>query len=306
MRRVRMLGVCLVAACAIGALVATTSATAALPEWGKCVKVPVEVNGKLKTKGKYTNANCTEKGTGEYEFLKGASAVGNPEFTAVQTSEKAFLQTAQNISVECTSTVATGHLSGTKEVSDVEVTFKGCKLPELRFGCESFFSQNEEGVYLYNEGEIVTRGLKGTLGYISGQGEATPDVGLSLTPEEKKGFFAQFVCGSEGSGVGVIVVRVGTKEKKGGGDSIISPIAPVNQMGTVLTQTYSEKQIEVGPGEFENEAGHQEPENFENKKKDVLESEASSGFGTLGWTQAGQVETLNTSLNSGEELEVKA
>jgi hypothetical protein len=107
--------------------------------------------------------------------------------------------------------------------------------------------------------------------------------------------------------VGIIIVRVGAKELKGGGDSIISPITPVNQMGTVLTQTYSEKQIENPETHaLENEKGHQEPEKFEGKGKDVLESEASTAFGTLGWSQAGQTETLQTTLNSGEELEVKA
>jgi hypothetical protein len=309
MKRIRILGLSFVAAIAVGAVM-SASASAALPEWGKCVKTPVEVNGKLRTTGKYADANCTqklEKATGEYEFLKGTSGVANLQFTAVQTTEKAVLQTAQGIAVECTSTVAKGSLSGTKEVSGVEVTFKGCKLPLLSFTCEGFFEQEYPNKFVYKEGEIVTRGLKGTLGYISGKGGPSPSVGLSLTPAEKQGLFAEFVCGTENSGVGIVVVRVGAKERKGGGDSIISPITPVNQMGTVLTQTYSEKQIEnPETHELETEQGHQEPENFEGKGKDVLESEASTAFGTLGWSQAGQVETLQTTLNSGEELEVKA
>ncbi len=305
MRHVRMLGVCLVAVCAIAAL-ASASASAALPEWGKCVKVPVEVKGKVKTKGKYTNANCTEKGTGEYEFLKGTEGTAGTEFTAVQTSEKAELETTEGIKVECTSTVAHGSLSGTKEVSGVEVTFEGCKLPLLSFTCEGFFEEHYPNKYIYNEGEIITRRLKGGLGYVSGKGSTEPSVGLALLPEEKNGLFAEFVCGTENSGVGVLVVRVGAKEKKGGGDSIISPIGPVNTMGTVLTQTYSEKTITNEAGETEVERGHQNPESFENGKKDVLESETGDGFGTLGWAQSGQIETLNTSLNSGEELEIKA
>jgi hypothetical protein len=308
-RIIRIAGLSLIAAVAVGAL-ASTSASAALPEWGKCVKVPYELNGKVHKKGKYADANCTEKlgtSTGEYEFLKGTSAVGNTQFTAVQTSEKAVLQTAQGVSVECTSTVATGNLFGAKEVSGVAVTFKGCRLPLLSFTCEGFFENEFPNKYIYKEGEIITRSLKGHLGYISGQGTASPTVGLSLTPEEKGGLFAEFVCGTENSGVGVLIVRVGAKEKKSenGGDSIISPITPVNQMGTALTQTYSEKQIEVEPGVFENEHGIQEPEKFETGKRDVLESEASTAFGTLGWSQSGQIETLQTSLNSGEELEVK-
>jgi len=308
-RHVRPLGLCLLAAFATSGVLAATS-SAALPEWGRCAKVPVVVNGKTKTKGKYLDANCTEKAegaTGEYEFVKGTSEIADPEFTAVQTSANALLQTSQGIAVECSSTVATGRLSGTKEVSEVSVTFKGCRLPLLSFTCESNFHNEYPNKYVYDEGEIVTRGLKGTLGYISGKGTSTPSVGLSLTPTEKKGLFAEFVCGTENSGVGVLIIRVGAKEKGGGGDSIISPIAPVNQMSTALTQTYSEKQREnPETHELEAEDGHQEPENFENKGKDVLESEASDGFSTLGWAQAGQIETLETKLNSGEELEIKA
>lgn len=306
MRYIRTLGFCLIVAFAISVL-ASATASASLPEWGKCVKVPVEVNGKLKTKGKYADANCTEKTGGEYEFLKGTSGTPNTAFTAIQTTEKAVLETAIGIDVECDSTVATGSISGTKEVTGVSVTFKGCRLPLLSFTCESFFRNEFPNKYVYNEGEIVTRGLKGTLGYISGAGGPTPSVGLSLTAEEKKGLFAEFVCGTENSGVGVLIVRVGAKENKGGGDSIISPIGPINEMGTTLTQTYSVKKIEnPETGELENEKGHQEPESFENKKRDVLESETSDGFATLGWTQSGQIENLETKLNSGEELEIKA
>jgi hypothetical protein len=307
-RIIRLVGLSLVAAVAVGALAAAT-ASAELPEWGKCVKVPYELNGKIHKKGPYANANCTEKVEtgGQYAFLKGTTGTANTAFTAVQTTEKAQLETAQGISVECTSTVATGNLSGTKGVSNVSVTFKGCRLPLLTFTCESFFRNEFPNKYVYNEGEIVTRGLKGGLGYISGKGGPSPSVGLSLTAQEPKGLFAEFVCGTENSGVGVLIVRVGAKEKKGGGDSIISPITPINQMGTTLTQTYTEKQVEnPETHELETERGHQEPEKFENKPQDVLESETSDGFATLGWTQSGQIETLQTTLNSGEELEVKA
>ncbi len=306
MRYVRMLGLGLIAALALCA-VASASASAKLPEWGKCVKVPVEANGKLISKGKYANSNCTEKlKGGEYEWLKGTTNTADTEFTAVQTSEKAELETTEGIKVECTSTVAHGSLSGTKEVSGVGVTFEGCKLPLLSFTCEGFFEEQYPNKYIYKEGEIITRGLRGVLGYVSGKGSTEPSVGLALLPEEKNGLFAEFVCGTENSGVGVLVVRVGAKEKKGGGDSIISPIGPVNTMGTVLTQTYAEKTITNEAGETEVERGHQNPESFENGKKDVLESETGDGFGTLGWAQSGQIETLNTSLNSGEELEIKA
>lgn len=311
MRHLRILGLCLLAASAVGVFTAGT-ASAALPEWGKCVKVPFEVNGKVKTKGKFANSNCTEaQAGGEYEFLKGTSGISNAEFTARQTSEKAELETAQGIGVTCDGTEAHGSLAGTKEVVGVEVTFTGCELGALNFSCEGSFESFERGKqygYEFTEGEIITRGLKGRLGYISGKGTSEPKVGLELAPEEKGGLFAEFGCGARdqfGQNP-VLVVRVGSKEKKGSGDSIISPINPVNTMGTALEQTYASQEVTNENGERERVRGHQEPEKFETGPKDTLESEASDAYGTLGWTAASQIETLSTSLNSGEELEIKA
>jgi hypothetical protein len=312
MKRIWILGLSLAVAAAFGAII-VASASAALPEWGKCEQVPVVIKGKTHAKGKYGNANCTEPGT-EYEFIKGEEAVpGGLGFTAVQTSEKAELETAQGIAVTCESTEAHGYIHGTKEVSDVEVTFKGCELGLLNFTCESVFESNEnpeeEFGFFYHEGEIATRELKGKLVYDSGKGTESPQVGLELLPAEKGGLFAEFLCGArpqKGQNP-VLIIRVGAKERKGGGDSIISPISPVNTMGTKLVQDYSEQEVEnPETGEFTRVQGHQNPESAENGRKDVLESEASDGFGTLGWSQAGQVETLETSLNSGEELEIKA
>jgi hypothetical protein len=305
-RHVRIIAVCAVAACAICAL-AAANASAALPEWGKCVKVPVTVKEKVKTKGAYANANCTEKTGGEYEFLKGTEPIENKDFTNTMTTPEAVLEESNGLSVRCTAENATGSLSGTKEVSDVRVTFTGCRLPALDFTCENFF-EGKEGVYAYTEGEIRTRPLKGKLGYISGKGTATPVVGLSLTPENKGEFFAVFGCGTSGLDDPVIFSEVGAKPKgPNGGKSIISPISPVNTMGTETTQVYTEKKV-ANPetGALENVKGVQEPTAFENGKPDFLETRAFDGFGELEWAQSAQEETAVTKLVSGEELEIKA
>ena len=107
------------------------------------------------------------------------------------------------------------------------------------------------------EGEIVTRRLKGRLGFISGKGEESPKVGLALEPEEKKGLFAQFMCAER-----FLVIRVGVFPGGKGGDSIISPITPVNRMAVKNTQTYKQAETEVEPGKFEPEPGIQEPDPF--------------------------------------------
>ncbi len=309
MRHVRILGLCLVAIFAMAAVTAGT-ASAAGPEWGRCLKVPVEIKGHVHKKGKYSNAGCTTAlAGGEYEFLKGVEGLpGGAEFTAKQTSEQAELETSQGISVDCTSTEARGSLSGIRDVTSVEVTFKGCELTFLDFACENTFEESEEPPkFEYFEGEISTRLLKGKLGYISGAGTSEPKVGLELEPEEKKGLFAEFVCGVKHSREGgPLIVRVGGKEAKGGGDSIISPVTPIDTMATTLTQTYEEKTVTNESGEVERERGHQNPESFEGKKKDILESEAGDGSGTLGWADDAQVDTLETRLDSGEQLEIRA
>ena len=122
MRHVRMLALCLVAAFAVGALAASSS-SAALPEWGKCVKLPATIKGKEKKAGtgKFSNSNCTEATTGgEFEFVKGTSELaGGTAFTNTMTSDKAELETSFGLGVNCTAQTATGELSGTKEVSNV-------------------------------------------------------------------------------------------------------------------------------------------------------------------------------------------
>lgn len=315
MRHVRLVGLCLIAAFVVSALAAATS-SAALPEWGKCVKLPAEINGKVKTKGKYADANCTEKlapATGEYEFLKGTSGlVGGTEFTNTATSAKVSLETSFGISVNCTGQTARGELSGTKEVSQVSVTFTGCEASLCSFPCENTFAEDEgeEGNFHYRKGEIVTFGLKGRLVYISGAGTPDPSVGLQLEPEEKKGWFAFFGCGpGKAHPLPAIKSIVGRKTYgSNGGDKIVSPITPLNAMTTETTQKYEIKKVEnPETHELENEPGIQEPSEI-NGKPAHLESQLfiEGGSGTGNWGNAAQEETAVTRLNSGEELEIKA
>jgi hypothetical protein len=309
-RHVRIATVCLVAACATCAL-AAANASAALPEWGKCVKLPATIKGKERKagKGKFANSNCTEATTsGEYEFEKGTEGIADTEFTNTLTTPDAVLEEASGLQVICTAETATGSLSGTKEVSGVVVRFKGCALNgSAELPCENAFKS--EAPLEYIDGEIFTHSLKGKLGYISGKGTAAPVVGLSLEPERKKENkdepFAFFGCLSPP----ILWNEVGANLKvhSNGGDSIISPISPVNTMGTETTQVYRDKTKENSEThEIENEKGIQEPTSFEDGKPDYLETRTEDGYGELAWTQSSQIETAVTKLNSGEELEIKA
>ncbi len=311
MRHVRMLTLCLVAAFAVGAL-AASSASASLPEWGKCVKLPATIKGKEKTKGKFGNANCTEPGS-EYEFQKGTAELPSTEFTNTMTSEKAKLETSFGISVICNAETATGNLSGTKEVTNVLVTFKGCESNLLELACENQFeSEGTVESFKYIPGEIRTRGLKGKLVYISGAGTASPVVGLQLEPTEKNGWFAFFGCGSGSKGevpTPVIFSAVGRKPQgANGGNKVVSPITPLNTMGTETTQKYEIKKVEnPETHELENERGVQEPSEI-NGKPAFLETQlwAVSEPQASEWGKAAQEEVAVTKLASGEELEIKA
>ncbi len=206
--------------------------------------------------------------------------------------------------LKCTGQTAKGQLSGTKEVSNVEVKFTGCQANLLELTCENNFEQ-EENEFKYIEGEILTRSLKGKLVYVSGEGTSEPVVGLQLEPTEKKNLFAFFGCGSKGTPI--LFSNVGRKPTgANGGDKIVSPITPTNEMGTETTQVYRAKRV-TNPetGEEEIERGIQEPNEIGGKPA-FLETQILDGFGEITWSPSSQEETAVTKLVSGEELEIKA
>ncbi len=312
MRHVRMLGLCLVAICALAAY--AVSSASALPEWGKC---------EAKAKGKYANSNCTtkaKKGSGAFEWTKGKK-LPNDHFTGSNpvggsggvlysrwvecdegTNEKRLesrkkceegggkVVSSIEAYIECESEQNIGETHSTKEVINVRVAFKGCKALGT-IPCSNTAT----------EGEIAVNPLKGELGYIN---KAEHKVGVLLTPQKAKGDFAEFNC--EGLGIS-LVVGVGNKkegawyspESHGGYDGIISPITPVNQMGTETEQVYTV----TSPEDPENI-----PSKFEGKHIDVLESFGYNNedpeSASLMWGPAGEeITNVNT---AAEEREIKA
>jgi hypothetical protein len=300
MRHVRMLGLCLVAVFAIAA-VAATAASASSPEWGQCY---------AKEGGKYANSNCTQKakkGAGTYEWRKGTEltntgfsgaggtgilistfelcepgATRGPKTCAERGDETTEFGP---ISVECTSEVSHGETSGKSDVKAITVEFRGC----VALG--SIPCSNTT-----NEGEIITNELKGELGYIN---KGTKSVGVRLTPNAKNGEFAKFSCAI---GLTTVVGVGNTKEgkaypgSKGGGDGIISPIVPVDQMTDSFTQEYT-----VNEG-FENI-----PNKFEGKPLSALEAYLYNTLepsASSNWSKSG--ETIVNVNTPNEEGEIKA
>ncbi len=313
MRHVRMLGLGLVAVFAMAAIAATSAS--ALPEWGQCY---------AKAGGKYADKNCqtkAKKGAGAYEWRKstevpvedkkfeghnvGSGGVLTTEFRLCSgepninesriprskcLAEGGVILTPASQNIECESETNHGEAAGTKEVKNVTVVFRGCKLN----GTTPCSNGPEEG-------QIVTNLLKGTLGYIN---KSTKDVGVLLEPAAKKQPFATFICG----GTLTTVVGVGNEkegaayspEKTGGYDGIISPIAPVNTMTTGLTQTYT----------INEETEENIPSKFEGKHIELLEdyqfcSETPEHCSTL-LEKSGEAITNENKQSSGEEVEIKA
>jgi hypothetical protein len=302
-RHVRMLGLCLAAVLAVAAF-AAASASAATPEWGQCF---------AKTGGKYTNSSCTTKGKGgTFEWRKGseiakkkftgAGGIGvlrtiggdcrdgnqlvNPGCEGKENHEEHFSQF-----VECENENAVGEAAGTHEVKGVKVDFHSCKL------LGSLSCSNTE-----TEGQVDTNELKGKLGFTD---KAKDEAGVELTPVKKHGQFAKFEC----AGVVIITVGEGGHEKvkghteepfyaKGGGDTVISPVTPVNTMSSSFTQVYKVNE----------ETAENIPSKFEGGKLDLLEDFAAGTeeTETNRWAYSPAGEEI-TNVNTPEEaVEIRA
>jgi hypothetical protein len=279
-RHLRMLAVAVGTAVALGAVAATGAS--ALPEFGQCYH-------KGAKGGKYTKANCVAKAKknaageylGEYEWKKVSEiAVEKRFFTAKGGVGILFIYfNGEEEKVECTSESATGEITGTKTIGKVLVKFFGCQI----FGLKC----SNTGV----EGEVQVRPINGTLGWIN-KSVSPRQVGISLQPTVKKGLFASFDCSGIHINVGEGPKGETVYPEPGGGDSIISPIVPVNEMSPTFTQVFSAK------------AGKNQPEKLEGKALDVLEAEIQISGNKSKWEAAGQeIENVTTGV---EPAEIKA
>jgi hypothetical protein len=278
MKRMRIMGLCLVAVFALTVIGASTAS--ALPEIGRCVAQAGT--------GKFKDANCTLKAgklvsEKAFEFKKGAkSETEGVNFTSA--GGEGVLETVSGTKIVCKTQSATGKYdqdSGViKEVESVIATFKECSLPILGVTC-----QNKGGT----PAEIKTFLLKGPLGYISGEKTTKPVVGQQLTPEKAKGLFAEFECGG-----GAVVVKVkgkeGAVEGKTGGNCIIAPVENANEMSTTAKQIYK------------GEKGKQEPQHFQLSTSKFCNLESNSNGGAF----EAATQALTTVVTNEEALEIKA
>ena len=205
MKSSRLVGTCTIILLLIGAAMAT-SASAAAPEYGRCLKVPKLENG---YNGGYANKGCTEASetkTGKYEWLPGGVKLNQTSIGG-----KGILQEVGKYAVGCESESSTGEYSGTKEAKKIVVKFKGCHVPP--FVCTS------PG---HPAGELETKELEGRAVFLN---EAKHEAGLDLFPAHGEEKFIAFSCGEL------------SVEVRG---SILVPIK-ANKMGTTFKLKYKEK-----------------------------------------------------------------
>jgi hypothetical protein len=279
MKRMRILGLCLVAVFAVGVVSAAT-ASAAEPGWYECAKAPKEGKTYL---GKYSDKGCTSKveSGGKYELQPGVGK--GKEFKGK--GGKAILHNVipgkGDIKVECGSFKDSGKVAAPNIQFNVVSIFSKCK--SLGAPCKTPGGKKET---------ITTEKLAGTLGYLNKAGKV---VGADLSNEAKpgSGYLAQFEC------EGAAKVRVF-------GAVIGQQTGDINVISKESSTVFS-----VGPYLGEVSPGYTPLVNqpkFEGGPTEILLTELNGPETGNTWAPEGGLPSgqEGTAANKGESLMVKA
>jgi hypothetical protein len=234
MKRIRLMGLCLIAAFAMAA-VAATSASAEAPEYGRCKKVTV------KKSGVYGNAGCTTIGglkANEWEWYPwptGTPAVNSGYTTTLKEGTVVKLELASGATVICTAEKSAGKVRTNKELDVSSMTFEGCS--SAGFPCQSE-AQPAGTIVLPYEGnpEFGAR-----LGWVD---KSLSKVGALLRPRIEIDF-ARFEC--PGAPFGTAFIE-----------------------GTVTSPVKSGKMLIKDTVKFTAKKGIQKPEAFEGEEPNPL------------------------------------
>jgi hypothetical protein len=269
MRNVKSVGACFLAACAVSAI-AVSSASAALPELGRCVAVEKVVEGKKSSyHGAYMNKICTKPSAmkkGKYEWVEGPGAADT--FTAEV--EEPLFETVGGEQVEC----ERGFLEGGEYTGAKTEKFSSVQLVGCLTAIDTLCQTNP-----HEAGKIEDpKSVEGELGTISGE---KGTAGWAL-----KSLLFAFTCGEfpevediqtlEGSVIGA--VRHGSA-------------SDLNRMGAETEIVYKQKE------------GTQSPEAFEGGEKETLTTTRITGVSKAVETTGLGADQLN---KNGEPLEIRA
>lgn len=246
MKRMRMvMGLCLVAVLGMSAF-GVVSASAAAPEFGRCLKVVKPV------KGKFSDAKCTKAAVAGKEGFEWSPGPGpnNKYTTVIKPLTKATLESTNKETISCTGQTSSGEfdLGNPKKTRKNISTFTNCEFVTFGVKC------NSPG---HAVGELVTNPFETELGIItkSSEGPIKNKLGNDLKPETGNEFI-KFECAK---------IPVGVT------GSLIVP---------VKSNTFTNKETL----KFTQSKGHQKPEKFENEPKDTLTTTSTSGTFQSGQT----------------------
>jgi hypothetical protein len=278
MRRMRITASVSLAALVVLCSLMAASASAELPELGRCVKTEKVVSGKKSAyaaayKGKTCLAQSPTK-KGKYEFLPGPGTANH--FYGIGEEPEPVLETTSGRKVECTEEVLEGEYTGPKTLK-AKVSFGGCSTgTEPRRNCQS---------NPVTEGQIEGSGtFEGTLGTISGG--AKPVVGWDLKREGTGAAFT-FECG--------IPPQSLTAETIEG--------SVIGALGKGFFGTDVNKMSEYAVFKYRQNKGLQQPEMFEGGAKDVLSTTIVEGIAAPVTEQTGLETTVEARSGLGEPIE---
>jgi hypothetical protein len=184
MKRMRMvMGLCLVAVLGMSAF-GVVSASAAAPEFGRCLPAPGKKGGNSQ------DSKCTKAAVAGKEAFNWEPGPGpKPGFEDNMAAGKvATLESTNKETVLCKTQHSNGeyNAANSKQTKNIVVKFTGCELKPFEVKCNTAGSA---------VGELVTQKLKSELGVItiSGEGPIKNKLGNDLTPETGEEFI-NFEC----------------------------------------------------------------------------------------------------------------
>jgi hypothetical protein len=272
MKRLMIVCICAMAGLAVGAVGATT-ASAEVPELGRCVKVEGEVQGKKTIyHGGYNSLHCTHVSaakTGKYEWTPGPGAAN--KFTGQ--AEEPVLETVGGQTVSCANAEFKGEYTGPK-TEKLTVSFQVC-VNAIGQPCQTTPAK---------EGEISeSQALEGNLAFIA---KAKSTAGWDLKREGGEGAFSTYSCGKLPESVHMIEGSV-IGQVKGGFFSNL------NKMDIHSLVGYKAKH------------GVQAVEAFEGLPKDTLTT-TTTGLETRGPEQTGLKTLAEVDSGLGKPIEEPA
>jgi hypothetical protein len=211
MRRIRIVGLCLVAMFAMSAIASATASAAPQAEFWQaknaCTKLfePVWNGGTCKGKAKAAT-KIAFTSTGTKSFLEGG------------------------LEITCSSDTSKGDIEGSTQIKKLKISYVGCKeTAHPATPCEKTVSKPEL---------ISTESIKGKLENAESTIGSGPHATMHFTPETKP-YFAKFVCGTSGHTINV--------EVKGGVFATISPVFATANVSNLSTagKTINEAQAKV-------------------------------------------------------------